>query len=388
MRTNGKASSVFFLLHSLSLLRVALCLLSLTSLPVLLCCSVKTDPFLVCRAYEHELYALQTLESKFASLMSALLKDLESSESKRMTATKATLLDSLLAQKAVLEHTVKFTDNALQTVRAIDPAADIREFTFAADLYLPPNANAANSAAAGSHSPSALAAADAASAVSATPGSGIASSDVRALRAHSQTEQAASDLAKETPVVAFLQAAPVRDPYALARVYAHEIEKEGSLLRQGTVFKSNWKPCHAVVTASGFLHVFADRAPKSSPRSSLFLGEASVDSVEGCVIQLRFASKGGLFSSPTTLQFKAENADQQAEWVVHMQKHQAAAGGGNSSPSSPSSAGAAAGAAEPQPASPRSPAAYAVEAPAPVAAAGSAVPAASGNLSRKSSSVA
>ena len=352
---------------------------------------MKTDPFLVCRAYEHELYTLQTLESKFASLMSALLKDLETSENKRMLATKATLLDNLLAQKAVLEHTVKFTDNALQTVRAIDPAADIREFTFAADLYLPPNsAAAASNTGASASTTNALAAADAASAVSGAPGSGVASSDVRALRAHSQTEQAASDLAKETPVVAFLQAAPVRDPYALARVYAHEIEKEGSLLRQGTVFKSNWKPCHAVVTASGFLHLFADKAPKSSPRSSLFLGDASVENLEGCVIQLRFSSKGGLFSSPTIMQFKAENPDQQAEWSVHMQKHQASASGAQS-PTSPSSgaAPAAAGAADPQPASPRSPAAYAVEAPAAQApAAAAAAPAAPAHGSRKSSSVA
>ena len=105
---------------------------------------------------------------------------------------------------------MKFTDNALITVRAIDPPADVHEFVQAADMYLPPPEGTTTSSA---------------DRTAATV-DGTASKEASALAAHSQTEAAAEALAKETPQVAFLQPPPARDPYALARVYAHEIEKE------------------------------------------------------------------------------------------------------------------------------------------------------------------
>ena len=180
---------------------------------------LRSDPFLLCRAYEAERYELHTSEAKFVAMTASLLRDLEASEAKRIALTKSTLIDNLSANKAVLEHTVKFTDNALLTVRAIDPAADIKEFVTAADLYLPPGAAPAPSVSA------ATAASLAAAAASSNSGSSSRSSP-DALLAHAQTEQAADALAKETPVVAFMQPPPARDPRALARLYAHEIEKE------------------------------------------------------------------------------------------------------------------------------------------------------------------
>jgi len=180
---------------------------------------LKSDPFLLCRAYEAERYELHTSEAKFVALTASLLRDLEASEAKRIALTKSTLIDNLSANKAVLEHTVKFTDNALLTVRAIDPAADIKEFVTAADLYLPPGAAPAPSV-------SAATAASLAAAAASSGNSGSSRSSPDALLAHAQTEQAADALAKETPVVAFMQPPPARDPRALARLYAHEIEKE------------------------------------------------------------------------------------------------------------------------------------------------------------------
>jgi len=273
---------------------------------------LKQDPYLLCRAYELEVFSLRTSEVKFQQLMASLLRDLEAQEAKRLANMKATLLDNLQAQKAVLEHSVKFTDNALVTVQAIDPPKDVQDFTTQADLYLPPQA-----------SPRASDAAAAAAASVAAAGVQSAA-DSTALSAHAQTGKAADALASATPVVAFLAPPPARDPNALARVYAHEIEKEGSLFRQGSVFKSNWKPCHAVVTASGFLHLFSDKS-KNRVHSSLSLADCVISNAEAqhgpLALQVTQQAKGGLFSSPNTLYFKADNADELAEWVVIMQRH-------------------------------------------------------------------
>ena len=195
---------------------------------------LKSDPFLLCRVYESELHTLQTQEVKFSALMASLMRDLETHEVRRMAATKSTLLDNLLAQKAVLEHTVKFTDTALITIKAIDPAADVKEFAANAGLYLPPPAGA------GRRSSNASASASASGGLGSTPAapmsssaanaaalaSGASRADAPALLAHSQTELAVDAQAKDTPTIAFLQTPPVRDVNALGRVYAHEIEKE------------------------------------------------------------------------------------------------------------------------------------------------------------------
>jgi hypothetical protein len=160
---------------------------------------LKSDPYLLCRAYELELYAQRTAETKFQQLMSSLLRDLEAQDAKRLANMKATLLDNLQAQKAVLEHSVKFTENALITVRAINPQQDVQEFTTAADLYLPPSPMA-----------SANSNADAAAASVAAAGGAQTSADATALSAHAQTGKAADALASATPIIAFLAPPPAR----------------------------------------------------------------------------------------------------------------------------------------------------------------------------------
>jgi hypothetical protein len=106
--------------------------------------------------------------------------------------------------------------------------------------------------------------------------------------------------------------------------FACSLFVQGSLSRQGSVFKSNWKSCHAVVTASGFLHLFDDRS-KKQVHSSISLADCVVEhgeSVHPLALQITVAAKkGGLFSSPTVLYFKADNADEQQEWQILMQKH-------------------------------------------------------------------
>jgi hypothetical protein len=116
----------------------------------------------------------------------------------------------------------------------------------------------------------------------------------------------------------------VSDPFSLARVYAHEIEKEGSLSRQGNIIKSNWKPMHATVTSSGFLHLFEDKQRKAV-HSSWSLADATVESGESAhplAFALRFTNRGfSLSGSQTVVYFRAENSDELMEWTHHCTKH-------------------------------------------------------------------
>jgi len=122
--------------------------------------------------------------------------------------------------------------------------------------------------------------------------------------------------------------------------------------------KSHWKPVQAVLTASGFLHLYRDKS-KQKVHSSHSLGDCAVESGDAAhpqlhTVKLTFAARGGLFSSPTVVFLKAANDDEQMEWVTQMQKFAthtaptqasdaaAAANGSGSAPASPAAAAAAA----------------------------------------------
>lgn len=263
---------------------------------------MKSDPYLLAKSYEHELYALQTVEVKFAQLMASLLKDLQAEELRRSTGMKQLLMDNLSAQKAVLEHSVKFTDNALTTVKAIHPEADLQEFVFAADLFITPEGENAMAPVTATTVASVLAAAAAASSV------------------------APAAVPADPPLVAFLSPPPPRDPHSLARVYAHEIEKEGALSRQGGIIKSNWKPMHACLTASGFLHLF-DPKDRKAVHSTWALADAQVEngeSVHPLAFGLKFTKTGfSLSGSQTVVYFKADNSDELMEWIHACSSHDA-----------------------------------------------------------------
>ena len=128
-----------------------------------------------------------------------------------------------------------------------------------------------------------------------------------------------------------------------------------------------------MVTASGFLHLF-DAMSKcsagSKAHSSLALHDATIEAADGGstaphTIQVRYAARGGLFSSPTVFTYKADNSDQQAEWVEHMRRFAHGPAPRPSSPISPSAAAAAPAAKSPVAGSsrPQSPSAAAVHAP-------------------------
>lgn len=275
---------------------------------------VKSDPFLLARVYETELYQLQTVETKFGQLMASLLKDVESEEAKRLAVMKLVLIDNLTAQKAVLESGMTMTDNALQTVKAVQPEVDLQEFMTAADLYLP------SSALPSTVNPATNAAIASVASASPLP----ASHQDSLLHAHAQTERAAAALATNTPVMAFLAPPPSRDPNSLARVYAHEIDKEGPLFRQGSVFKSNWKPMHAILTSSGFLHLFEEKG-RNKVHSTWNLSDATLESGESVhplAFSFRFTRSGFSLSGSTQIvHFKAANVDELMEWRHHAQKH-------------------------------------------------------------------
>jgi len=105
------------------------------------------------------------------------------------------------------------------------------------------------------------------------------------------------------------------------------VMKEGHLDRQGSFMKSHWKPCHAVVTSTGWLHLFPDKAKKASVHRSIALGECTVESGDVTApfaIQITTHKKPGLFASgPTTTFVKATSLEEQQDFLALMQRLQA-----------------------------------------------------------------
>ena len=83
------------------------------------------DPFLICRAYEKELRILKELEREYSQKMSKLFHKFRKIDAARIQAMKAILLNNLLAQQTILEHTMKFTNAAINSVKNIDAESKI-----------------------------------------------------------------------------------------------------------------------------------------------------------------------------------------------------------------------------------------------------------------------
>lgn len=262
---------------------------------------VKGDPFLLARNYEQQLDLLQTNEAKFQKLMTTLLKDLQSADTKRLTAMKALLVDNLTSQKALTDNTGRATESALQMVYAIQPDTDLQQFLQSEDL----------------HHAAEIAKGKKAKAAPAKKASAAAP-------ASSPPKAAAAVAAANVP---FLSPPPARDPTSLTRVFSHEVAKEGSLFRQGRIFSSNWKSAHAVLTTSGFLHLF-DEAPnvrRTKAPVSFSLGDATVNAASGMhphAFSVRFY-KSNLFGgvTETSVFFRASSQAELDTWREEMEKY-------------------------------------------------------------------
>ena len=250
---------------------------------------VEVDPFLGCRVYEREQQEMRRIEQEYTKEMSKLFLELKVDDGRRIDAIKSILLDYLLAQKALLEHTVKFTENAIASVKAIDREKDVMEFVTHSDLLL-------------NHSPKSVDGVSSTGQATVTGGAGPAR---------------ATTIFEVPP--------PYRDPKSLEGLYRHELEKEGQLFRQGRWVKSNWKEIYCAVSRSGFFHYFDD--PKdSTPALSVTLVDCQVricPEIDKFAFVIEEPNKSffNFANAPTKYYFKAESEEKMVDWMVAIKKY-------------------------------------------------------------------
>ena len=95
----------------------------------------KVDPLIACRVYQREAVALAKVQFEGEAQMQALATRISQEDQDRMTALRTIMLESLLAQKTVLENLRKFNEASIQAAMAIDVDRDAAEF--AASLVAP-----------------------------------------------------------------------------------------------------------------------------------------------------------------------------------------------------------------------------------------------------------
>jgi PH domain len=235
---------------------------------------IETDPLLACRLYGRAMTEMSSAEKVYTRDMSKLFLEMRFDDGRRIDAVKTIVLDYLLAQKAVLEHTVKFTQSAIDAVKQIDREQDVKDFVMHADLLLHPRGN--------------------------------------------------GSVAAEAATV-FEVPPPHRDSSTLTRLHQQEITLEGNLRRQGKIFKSNWKSMYAVVSTSGFFHYFDDEN-SSAPSLTIKLDECEVDlapAVDKLAFEIREpnASFFNFSGAPNRYPFRANTQEELLCWVAALRAH-------------------------------------------------------------------
>lgn len=235
---------------------------------------VKGDPFLACRQYGVEVAAMKKTELQYQREMTNLFMELRVDDGRRIDGIKAVMLDNLLAQKALLEHTIKFTDAAISSVKKIDREKDVLEFIRHADLLNP----------------------------AAQAGDG-----------------------KDSLSTVFEVPPPHRDPLSLQRIMSEELELEGKLWRPGKIIKSNWKEIYASVSKCGFFHYF-DSTRDSAPAVTIPLHDCKVN-VCPQLHQFAFeivqpnSSVFSLSNTPNKYILRADNENELVNWLLAIKKY-------------------------------------------------------------------
>lgn len=239
--------------------------------------SVSRDPFVACRLYDRDVANLRKQEMQYRKEMTRLFRDFKVEDGRRIDKTQSIMLDYLLAQKAMLEDGIKFTESAIEAVKSVDREADVKEFIRQADLLV---ANGAG------------------------PG---------------EAKSAPADNVFEIQP-------PHRDPKTLSRLYAQECQCQGSLSRQGKYIKSSWKASHVVLSRSGFFHQFESKNAVQ-PEISVCLRDCHVSLApkqDPCAFEIVEPGRG-LFSvmGPTRHIYKADTEEQLVDWMIAIKKYTA-----------------------------------------------------------------
>lgn len=260
---------------------------------------VTRDPFVACRLYDRDVAALRKQEMQYRKEMTRLFRDFKTEDGRRIDKTQSIMLDYLLAQKAMLEDGIKFTESAIEAVKGVDREADVNEFIHQADLVLVPPSS-------GRHLHQAHHSAHL------SHGGHVHDSKVR-----TPSGLVADNVFEIQP--------PLRDPKTLTRLYNQECQCQGSLHRQGKYLKSSWKKTHVVLSRSGFFHQF-DSKNAVQPEVSIMLKDCQVNLApkeDPCAFEIIEASRGfsSFLGGPTRHYYKAESEEELVDWMIAIKKH-------------------------------------------------------------------
>jgi len=238
---------------------------------------VTRDPFVACRLYDRDVANLRKQEMQYRKEMTRLFRDFKVEDGRRIDKTQSIILDYLLAQKAMFEDGIKFTESAIDAVKGIDRETDVNEFIRQADLIVAPSD----------------------------------SKGKRAAALH------ADNVFEIQP--------PHRDPKTLSRLYAQECHYHGTLYRQGKFLKTTWKKSYVVLSRSGFFHQF-DSKNAVQPEITICLRDCQVNLApkeDECAFEIVEPSRG-LFSvvgGATRHYYKAESDEEFVDWMIAIKKH-------------------------------------------------------------------
>ena len=229
------------------------------------------DPWLAATQYARDVAALRAVEESYAKEMTQLFQSTVAEDASRINATTASLLTVLQAQKAAAEAQLQQLNSCIDAVQRVDTFSDSETFLQLGQLV---------------PSPDELQAAgvtkDATSCVFALPSPSL------------QTQKSINDLIEI------------------------EVEKSGSLDRQGAFVKSNWKSSTATVTRSGYLHIAGTDG--KSIKLSIHLYDCFVALCAGNILQVELKSQGYFSSKPMIHMFRASDRKEAEEFVKAIAK--------------------------------------------------------------------
>eukprot|EP00471_Norrisiella_sphaerica_P000094 CAMPEP_0184481566 /NCGR_PEP_ID=MMETSP0113_2-20130426/3117_1 /TAXON_ID=91329 /ORGANISM="Norrisiella sphaerica, Strain BC52" /LENGTH=572 /DNA_ID=CAMNT_0026860763 /DNA_START=108 /DNA_END=1823 /DNA_ORIENTATION=+ len=231
---------------------------------------VTRDPFVACRLYDRDVASLRRQEMQYRKEMTRLFRDFKVEDGRRIDKSQSIVLDYLLAQKAMFEDGIKFTESAIEAVKNIDREADVNEFIRQADLIVAP-------------------------------------SDQKGKRA---TALHADNVFEIQP--------PMRDPKTLSRLYAQECQCQGALYRQAKFLKSTWKSAHVVLSRSGFFHQFESKNAVQ-PDVSICLRDCQVNlspKEDPCAFEIVEPSRGifSVVGGASRHCYKADSEEELVDW--------------------------------------------------------------------------
>eukprot|EP00457_Paulinella_chromatophora_P004296 gb/GEZN01004308.1/.p1 GENE.gb/GEZN01004308.1/~~gb/GEZN01004308.1/.p1 ORF type:complete len:602 (-),score=64.93 gb/GEZN01004308.1/:104-1909(-) len=231
------------------------------------------DPFLCCRTFDLETMRLRQVEGEAQKALSEILLDARLHDARRVDSVKSILLDNLVAQRAILEHALKFLNSTIEAVKAIDREVDVNQWVAEGGFMF-------------------------------------------------ETTPSSAQPALMRPI--FEKATPNLASQCISRLYQQEVDMQGSLLRPKSMFRG-WAAFWVVISKSGSLHAFPDQLAHSAS-FTVSLNDCKTRvaiEVEENVFELSVPNKSvfSLLGGPTLYLFKAHTHDSMEAWMHALSAH-------------------------------------------------------------------